>query len=58
VGKHGENAIARIDDLKVAGPMELIREAKAIGVEAGRRWLGKALEDLLDQVGLDMKMLA
>jgi hypothetical protein len=57
VAKHGEDAIARIGDLKVAGSMGLVHEAKAIGV-AGRRQLDEALEDLLDQVGLDMKMLA
>jgi hypothetical protein len=58
VAEYGENAIARIGDSKVAGPMELVHEAEAIGVAAGLQRLNKALENILDQVGLDMEALA
>jgi hypothetical protein len=33
-------------------------EAEAISVAAGRRRLDEALEDILDQVGLDIEVLA
>src|SRR2546423_4360223 len=58
VAEHGEDAIARIGDSKMAGSMELVHEAEAIGVAAGHRRLDEALEDILDQVGLDMEALA
>jgi hypothetical protein len=58
MAEHGENAIARIGDSKVAGSMELVHEAEAIDVAAGRRWLDEALEDIFDQVGLDMEVFA
>lgn len=38
--------------------MELVHEAEAIGVAAGRRRLDEALEDIFDQVGLDMEVFA
>jgi hypothetical protein len=58
MAEHGEDAIARIGDLKVAGSMELVHEAEAIGMAAGHRRLDEALEDILDQVGLDLEVLA
>jgi hypothetical protein len=38
--------------------MELVHKAKAIGVATGLQRLDKALENILDQVGLDMEALA
>jgi hypothetical protein len=35
----------QVGDLKVAGSMELVHEAEAIGVAAGRLRLDEALED-------------
>jgi hypothetical protein len=58
VAKHGEDTIARIGDLEVAGSMELVHEAEAIGVAASHLRLDEALEDILDQVGLDIELLA
>jgi hypothetical protein len=48
VAEHGEDAIARISDSKVAGSMELVHEAEAISVAAGRWRLDEALEDIFD----------
>ena len=57
VAEYGEDAITRIGDSKVAGSMELVHKAEAIGVAAGLQRLDKALENILDQVGLDMERL-
>jgi len=58
VAKYGEDAITRIADSKVTGSMELIHKTEAIGVAAGLRRLDEALENVLDQAGLDMEVLA
>jgi hypothetical protein len=58
VAEHGEDAIALIGGSKVAGSMELVHEAEAIGVAAGQRRLDEALEDIFDQVGPDMEVFA
>ena len=56
VAEHGEDAIARIGGLKVTGSVELVHETEAIGMAAGRRRLDEALEDILDQGGLDVEV--
>jgi hypothetical protein len=58
VAEHGEDAIARIGDLKVAGSMEFVHEAEAISVAAGHLRFDEAPEHILDQVGLDLEVLA
>ena len=58
VAEYGEDAIARIGDSKVAGSIELVHKAEAIGVAAGLQRFDKALENILDQVGPDMEALA
>jgi hypothetical protein len=58
VAEHGEDAIALIGGLKVAGSMELVHEAEAIGVAAGQRRLDEALKDIFDPVGLDIEVFA
>jgi hypothetical protein len=42
----------------VVGSMELVHEAEAIGVAAGLRRRGEALEGILDLFGPDIEMLA
>jgi hypothetical protein len=58
VAKHGEDVIALIGGLKVAGSVELVHEAEAIGMTASQRWLDEALEDIFDPVGLDIEVFA
>jgi hypothetical protein len=58
VAEHGEDAIARIRDSKVARSMELVHHAEAIGVATGRRRLNEASEGIFDQVGPDMEVFA
>jgi hypothetical protein len=58
VAEHGEDAIARIGDVEVTSAMELVNEAEAIGVAASHRRRDEALEGILDEVGLDIKVLA